>query len=158
MFLIRDILVRIRKRFRILGSVSLTNGSGSRSCSFHQRSSRCQKNIFFALSFHAYFYLKVHLHHSSKIINHKVTKQVFLHFFCLLIEGFGSGSRRPKNIRRIHNNAREICKLCYKLGWALERHILKLFSSSGVFFSLHLSRFFAGFFQVATAGRNTFKV
>ncbi len=65
-------------------------------------------------SFSAYYILKVHLHHFSKIQSPKeVTKQYesrfFLHFFPLMIEGSGSGSvsipliggsgsGRPKNV------------------------------------------------------------
>ncbi len=57
------------------------------------------------------FELKVHLHQSSK--RYKVIKksqnscnQGFSYFFCLMIEGSGSGSGRPNNLRiwiRIHN-------------------------------------------------------
>jgi hypothetical protein len=49
-------------------------------------------------SFYAYSFLKLHLHHSSKIKSCKeVTKQYginqgFSSFFCLFIEGSGSGS------------------------------------------------------------------
>jgi len=57
------------------------------------------------------YFLKVHLHHFSKIKSHKeVTKQYrnkgFSYYFCLILEGSGSGpltnrsgSGRPKNIR-----------------------------------------------------------
>ncbi len=65
------------------------------------------KNYF--LIFFAYYFLKVHLHHFSKIKSQKeVTKQLtqgFSYFFCLMIEGSGSipltigtGSRRSRNI------------------------------------------------------------
>ncbi len=68
------------------------------------------------LSFLAYYFLKVHLHHFSMIKSHKeVTKQYgrnqrFSYYFCLMIEGgsgygsvsltngSGCGSGRPKNI------------------------------------------------------------
>jgi hypothetical protein len=62
------------------GSVSLTNGaelgsgfgSGSGSCYFHQWPSRWQLTVIFF----AYYFLKLHLHHFSKIKRHKeVTKQ-----------------------------------------------------------------------------------
>jgi hypothetical protein len=97
-----------------LGSVSVTNGSGSGSGSFRQWPSRCSQKICFSLSFYAYSFLKVHLHHSSKIKTHKEVTKVsrFFFIFCLLMEGsgsvginFGSGFRRPKNIRilRIRN-------------------------------------------------------
>ncbi len=59
-----------------------------------------------------YYFLKVHLHYSSKIERHKVTKQQKLRFFLLFLldDGSirirtindGSGSSRSKNIR-IHN-------------------------------------------------------
>ncbi len=49
------------------------SGSGSRSCSFCQWPSRYH---IFLPSFFAYYFLKIHLHHSSKIKLHKeVTKQ-----------------------------------------------------------------------------------
>jgi hypothetical protein len=65
-------------RMQILGSVplSLTNGTGSESCSFRQ--------------FYAYSFLMVHLHHSSKIkIYKEVTKEYNSRFFliCLLVDG-----------------------------------------------------------------------
>jgi len=63
------------------------------------------------ISFSAYYFFKVHLHHFSKIKSHKeVTKsrnKVFSYYFCLMIEGSGSvprtngsgsGSRKPKTI------------------------------------------------------------
>jgi hypothetical protein len=50
----------------------------------------------FLKSFSAYYLLKVHLHHFSKIKCHKeVTNsrnQGFSYYFCLMIEGSGSGS------------------------------------------------------------------
>jgi hypothetical protein len=70
------------------------------------------KKLIFLTSFSAYFCLKVHLHIFSKIKSQKeVTKQYessFCIYFCLMIEGAGSGSvpltsgsgsKRPKNIR-----------------------------------------------------------
>ncbi len=112
-FQIRDILIRIWLWNGILGSVPLTSGS----CYFRQWPSRCQHKFSFSLSCYAYSSLKVHLHHSSKIKIHKeVTKQYktrFFFIFCLLMVGsgsvqinYGSGSRRPTNIRlRIRNTA-----------------------------------------------------
>ncbi len=98
---------RDRVCIRILGSVLLTNGSGSGSCSFRQWPSRRQPNFFFSRKFLCLFLFE----DSSKI---KILKKsqnsrfkVFLHL-CLLMEGAGfgsvqinyrSGSRRPKNIR-----------------------------------------------------------
>jgi hypothetical protein len=45
---------------------TLTNGSGYGSCYFRQRPSRRPKKSFFA-----YYFLKVHLYHFSKIKSHK---------------------------------------------------------------------------------------
>jgi hypothetical protein len=94
-------------------SVPLTNGSGS--CSFRQWPSRRQQKTNF---FTAYYFLKVKSHHFSKIKSHnkksqKSRNQSFSYYFCLMIEGSGSGpltngsgSRRPENIRiRIRNTA-----------------------------------------------------
>jgi hypothetical protein len=57
--------------------------------------------FFFILSFFAYYFLKPHLLHFSKVKSQKeVTKsgnQGLSYYFCLMIEGSGSG--RPKNIR-----------------------------------------------------------
>jgi hypothetical protein len=67
--------------------------------------------------FSACYFLKVHLHHFSKIKSQKELQnsrnQGFSYYFCMMIEGSGSGSipltsgsgsRRPKNIRiRIWN-------------------------------------------------------
>ncbi len=71
--------------------------------------------MIFFLSFFAYYFLKLHLHHYSKIKeskrSHKTVgiKVLLTLLFCLIIEGSGSvprtnGSGRPKNIRiRIRN-------------------------------------------------------
>ena len=100
--------------FWIHGFIPLTNGSGSGfgSCSSRQWPSRGQQKTNLKKSFSAHYFLKVHLHHFSKIKSQKeVTKQQesrFSYYFCLMIEGSwfipltiwsGSGSRRPKNIR-----------------------------------------------------------
>jgi hypothetical protein len=74
-----------------------------------------------------YYFLKVHLHHFSKLKSPKeVTKQYrrnqgFSYFFCLLIEGSGSilltngsGSGRPKNMW-IRNTVKYICIRPYLL-------------------------------------------
>ncbi len=67
---IRDILVRIRMRIRILGSVPVTNGSGM------------PKNI--RIRVRMRIRNTVHLHHSSKIKSLKeVTKQYKSRFFLL---------------------------------------------------------------------------
>jgi hypothetical protein len=82
------------------------------------------KNKFFNTIFSAYYFLKVHLHHISKIKSGKESQnsmnQGFSYYFCMMIEGSeagsgsipltnGSGSGRPKNmwIRwiRIRNTA-----------------------------------------------------
>jgi hypothetical protein len=108
---IHDILVWIRIRIR--GSMPLNNRSGSGSCYFRHWPSRCQqytnKKSFSAFTFWKYIY------HFSKIKSQK-EDQGFSYYFCLLIEGAGSGSKlgtipltigsrswRPKNIwiRRI---------------------------------------------------------
>ncbi len=73
---IHDILVWIRIR----GSMPLTYGSGSGcgsgSCSFRHWLSRCKQKLFFFKSFFAYYFLKVHSHHFSKIKSQlEVTKQ-----------------------------------------------------------------------------------
>jgi hypothetical protein len=91
----------------------LTDPAPDRSCSFWQWPSSRQQKIIFSLSFYAFSFFKVptvHLHHSSKIKNHKkkiqmVQDQGYSKFFCLLMEGsgsvqinYGSESRRPKNL------------------------------------------------------------
>ncbi len=116
-----DILVRIRIR----GSVPLTSGSDSGSCYFLQWPSRWQKKKKIFQCFFAYYILKLHLYHFSKLKNHKeVTKQQEIRFFLPFLFGnrririririrtwyyrSGSGSSRPKNIQiriRIRNTA-----------------------------------------------------
>ncbi len=57
-----------------------------------------QNNKFSYKSFSAYYFLKVLLHHFSKVISQKSQNsgnQGFSYHFCLIIQG--SGSRRPKN-------------------------------------------------------------
>ncbi len=45
------------------------------------------KNYLFTLSFYVYSFLKVHLHHSSKIKSHKgVTKQYTSRFFFISVQ------------------------------------------------------------------------
>jgi hypothetical protein len=73
------------------------------------------KKKFFYTIFSAYYFLKVHLHHFSKIKSQKshkiVRNQGFSYYFCMMIEGSeagagsgyipltsGSGSGRPKNM------------------------------------------------------------
>jgi hypothetical protein len=67
-----------------------------------------KKQIFNTI-FSAYYFLKVHLHHFSKIKSKKKSQnsrnQCFSYYFCMVIEGSGSipltsgsGSGRPKNM------------------------------------------------------------
>jgi hypothetical protein len=60
------------------------------------------KYSFFPTIFSAYYFLKVHLHHFSKIKSQKESQnsrnQGFSHYFCMMIEGSGSGPGRPKNM------------------------------------------------------------
>jgi hypothetical protein len=52
--------------------------------------------LFFKTIFSAYYFLKVHLHHFSKIKSQKESQnsgnQGFSYFFCMVVEGSGSGS------------------------------------------------------------------
>ena len=66
---IHDILLRIR----ISGYRPLTYGSGS--CYFRHWPSRRQQKTNLKKGFSACYFLKVHLHHFSKIKSKKVTKQ-----------------------------------------------------------------------------------
>ncbi len=104
MLRIHDILVWIRIWIR--GSMPLTYGSefgsrcGSGSCYFRHLPN------FFKKSFSAYYCLKVHLHHFSKIKNQKKSQssrnQCFSFFFLLCDRKI----RMPKNKRiRIRNTA-----------------------------------------------------
>ncbi len=65
---IHDILVWIRFRIRIRGSMPLTNRSGS---GFYQWPARCQQKLIVLKSFPAYYFLKVLLHQFSKIKSQK---------------------------------------------------------------------------------------
>ncbi len=128
------------------GSTTLGSGSGSSdpcfwlmdpdsdpesgSCCFLHWPSRCQQKTIFNKKFSAYYFLKVHLHHFSKIKSQKESQnrrnQGFSYYICMMIEGSGSipltsgsGSGRPKNmwipwIRiRLRNTGRNICtRLC----------------------------------------------
>ncbi len=103
-FRIHDILGWIRIQIRIRGSMPLTNGSGFGSGS-------CYFPVIFNTIFSAYYFLKVHLYHFSKIKSQKESQnsrnQGFSYYFCMMIEGSGSGSipltsgsgsERPKNM------------------------------------------------------------
>ncbi len=73
--------------------------------------------------FSAYYPLKVHLHHFSKIKSQKESQnsknQGFSYYFCMMIEGSGSGSMRTKNIwirnTSFHNTAARVrrCASCW---------------------------------------------
>ena len=60
------------------------------------------KNKFFNTIFSAYDFLKLHLHNFSKIKiqieSQNSRNQGFSYYFCMMIEGSGSGSWRPKNM------------------------------------------------------------
>jgi hypothetical protein len=94
-FRIHEILEWIRIRIR--GSIHLTSGSGSGSCYFRHCLQDASKKLIFYTIFSAYYFLKVHLHHFSKIKSQKEPQnrrnQGFSYSFCMMIEGSGSGSR-----------------------------------------------------------------
>jgi hypothetical protein len=98
---IHDILGWIRIRIR--GSMPLTNGSGFGSGSwirillFSSLTFKMPaKNYLFNTIFSAYDFLKLHLHHFSKIKIQKESQnrrnQGFSYYFCMMIEGSGSGT------------------------------------------------------------------
>jgi hypothetical protein len=83
------------------GSMPLTNGSESgswiRTLLFSSLTFKMPaKNYFFNTIFSAYDFLKLHLHHFSKIKIQKESQnsrnQGFSYNFCMIIEGSGSGS------------------------------------------------------------------
>ncbi len=116
MLRIHDLLGWIRIRIR--GSMPLTNGSGSGSWNrillFSSLTLKMpEKKKKFNTFFSAYYFLKLHLHHFSKIKSQKESQnsrnQGFSYYFCMMIEGSGSGSipvtsgsgfgsGRPKNM------------------------------------------------------------
>jgi hypothetical protein len=80
--------------------------------------------------FSAYYFLKLHLHHFSKIkshkevIKHNIRNKGFSYFFCFMIEGSGSvavsltngsGSRRPKTSGSGSATLEPIVKLFYDI-------------------------------------------
>ncbi len=99
MLRIHDILGWIRIRIR--GSMPLNNGSGSgswiRILLFSSLTKVPAKKLFFNTIFSAYYFLKLHLHHFSKIKSQKESQnsrnQGFSYYFCMMIEGSGSESR-----------------------------------------------------------------
>ncbi len=88
---------------------------------FRHWPSRCKQKTNFLTQFFCLLFLKVHLHHFSKIKSHKESQnsrnQGFSYYFCMMIEGSGSGtipltsgsgsgSGKPKNMWiRIRNTA-----------------------------------------------------
>ncbi len=97
-FRIPDILVRIPVRIRILGSIPLTNGSGSGSCSFRQWPSRCQQ--IFPQSFLLLFDGTFTSFFTDKKKSQNSRNQGFSCHFCLMMGGpliNGSGPGGPKN-------------------------------------------------------------
>ncbi len=97
-------------------TVTSCNGwSGSGSCYFrHWPLKDASKKLIFYTSFSAYYFLKLHLHHISKIKSQSKKSQNsrnqgFSYYFCMMIEGSGvgsgsipltngSGSGTPKNM------------------------------------------------------------
>jgi hypothetical protein len=93
-------------RIRIRGSMPMTNGSRFGSGSwiriliFSSLTFKMPaKNYFFNKIFSAYYFLKLHLHHFSKIKSQTESQNSrnpgfsFSYYFCRMIEGSGSGSR-----------------------------------------------------------------
>ncbi len=73
------------------------SGSGSWILLFSSLTFKMQeKKLFLCTIFSAYYFLKVHLHHFSKIKSKKESQnsknQSFSYYFCMMIEGSGSGS------------------------------------------------------------------
>ncbi len=100
---IRDILVWIR----VQGSLPLTNNLAP---------SRHQQKYFFPCLF-AYYFSKVHLHHSSKIKSRKESQtsrnKGFSYYFCLMLEGSGSVSRRYGSGRLRNTAKNQIWKIYF---------------------------------------------
>ncbi len=109
--------------FQCSGSMTFWGGSGSGSSDpcfwlmdpdpaiFVIDLQDASNKLIFNTIFSAYYFLKVHLHHFSKIKSHKESQnrrnQGFSYYFCMMIEGSGSipltsgswsGSGRPKNM------------------------------------------------------------
>jgi hypothetical protein len=116
------------------GSVTFWYGSGSADPYLwltdpdHLFSSKWQLKINFFEYFFAYYFLKLHLHHFLKIKSPKKSQNSrnlgFSYYFCLMIEGSGSGSiyrtngsgaGRPQNIRNTAGNDANLtcCYLTY---------------------------------------------
>jgi hypothetical protein len=116
-------LVKIYTKWQCSGSMPFWGGSGSGSADpclwlidpdpdpaiFVIDLRDASKNLIFNTIFFAYYFLKVHLHHFSKIKSQKDSQnrrnQGLSYYFCMMIEGSwsipltcGSGSWRPKNM------------------------------------------------------------
>jgi hypothetical protein len=132
------------------------------SCYFRHWPSRCKQKTIFLTHFSAYYFLKLHLNHFSKIKSQKESQnsrnQGFSYYFCMMIEGSGSG--RPKNmwIRiRIRNTGlnylRSVIRLLITEGgpgsgsssWA-DQYIMQ--ASSKLIKKHHLKLFLAKFFVI----------
>jgi hypothetical protein len=80
-----------------------------------------KQSFYFIVS--ASYFLKVHLHLFSKIKSQKESQnsrnQGFSYYFCLVIEGSRSGSRRPKNmwIRHTDENYPFLSKILNSISW-----------------------------------------
>ncbi len=83
----------------ILGWIRIhVSANGSGSCYFRHWPSRCQQKTNFSTQFFsAYYFLKLNLHHFSKIKCQKEPQnsrnQGYSYYFWMMIEGSGSGSR-----------------------------------------------------------------
>jgi hypothetical protein len=84
---------------------------GSGSCYFITDLQDARKKLIFSTIFSAYYFFKLHLHHVSRIKSQKESQNSrnkgFSYYFCMMIEGSGSGSIpltsgsgswRPKNM------------------------------------------------------------
>jgi hypothetical protein len=90
---IHDMLVWIRIRIR--GSMHLTNGSGS--CYFHHWSLNCQKNCLPIFS--AYYFLKVHFRHFSKMKSQDANKKLINSKKVFLLISFQQNSHKRVGIK-----------------------------------------------------------
>jgi hypothetical protein len=134
-FRIRDILVLILVRRSVPLTIGSGSGSSSRSCILVRRSvpltigsgsgsgsgssSRsCSSSVTFKTpaknnSFFTFYFLKIHLHHFSKIKKYRIKNftrnQGFSSYFFLIMEG--SGSVRPKHLW-IQNSAQNKYYFC----------------------------------------------
>jgi hypothetical protein len=101
-------------------------------------------------TFFACYFLNVHLHHSSRINSHKKSQnsrnQGCSYYFCLMIEGsasvpltltYGSGSRRPKNLRVLRNTGGLVSRryiwwqesIIVDLGLKCSNFLMKIYSN-----------------------------